>query len=239
MFLGFFISRRPPSARYPYGYQRAEDIAGLGVALVIWFSAAFAGVESYRKLVEHGTTTHLGWGMTGAILGIVGNQVVARYKRRVGTRIHSTTLVADAQHSWLDAVSSLGALIGLIAVALGLRLGDPIAGFAITAFIVHVGYEVTRRVLHHLMDGVEVEHLYEARDAAEAAAGAPVPIVKGRWLGRSLVLELEPLLPASTSLADVNRLSAQIREAVLAAVQGADEVIVIPVAVAPQAVGEP
>jgi len=54
--------------------------------------------------------------MIGAIIGIIGNQAVAFYTRRVGTRIHSTTLLADAKHSWLDAISSLGALVGLIAV---------------------------------------------------------------------------------------------------------------------------
>ncbi|MDQ2827008.1 MAG: cation diffusion facilitator family transporter, partial [Actinomycetota bacterium] len=123
VFLGFAVSKKRPSARFPDGYERAEDLAGLGVALVIFASAAFAGVESYRKLVGHRATTHVGLGMAGAVLGIIGNQLVARYKGRVGRRIQSATLVADARHSWLDAISSLGALGGLIAVALGYRLG--------------------------------------------------------------------------------------------------------------------
>lgn len=127
---------------------------------------------------------HLGWGMLGAVVGIVGNQAVAFYKRRVGTRIHSTTLLADAKHSWLDAISSFGALLGLVAVWLGFPQGDPIAGF----FITHVGYEVTRDVFYHLMDGIEPEYIDAARDAAVAAAGISLPVVRGRWLGRSLVL---------------------------------------------------
>jgi len=57
--------------------------------------------------------------MVGAVLGVAGNQVVARYKARVGRRIQSATFQADARHSWLDALSSLGALIGLAVVALG------------------------------------------------------------------------------------------------------------------------
>ena len=72
MFLGFWISKKPASTRYPYGLERAEDLAGLGVALVIGLSAVFAGVESYRKLVDHRGTTHLGLGMACAVLGIVG-----------------------------------------------------------------------------------------------------------------------------------------------------------------------
>jgi cation diffusion facilitator family transporter len=133
VFIGFRISKKQPTDRYPYGLNRAEDLAGLGVALVIWISAGIAAYESWRKLVEHGETTHLGIGMLGAVIGILGNQAVAWYKGRVGRRIHSATLVADAKHSWLDALSSVGALVGLIAVALGYWWGDPIAGFAVTS----------------------------------------------------------------------------------------------------------
>jgi cation diffusion facilitator family transporter len=226
--LGFLVSRKQASQRYPYGYERAEDLAGLGVALVIWASAVFAGVESYHKLVSHSTNDHLGWGMLGAVVGIVGNQAVAFYKRRVGIRIHSTTLLADAKHSWLDAISSFGALLGLTAVWLGFPQGDPIAGFFITLFIMHVGYDVTRDVFYHLMDGIEPEYIEEARDAAVAVSGVSVPVVRGRWLGRSLTLELEPMLPANTSLADADAVSRRIEEAVLAAISEADTVTVMP-----------
>lgn len=228
VFLGFFISRRPATKEYPYGFERAEDIAGLGVALIIWASAVFAGFESYHKLVSHGTTGHLAWGMAGATLGIAANQLVARYKRQVGIRIHSATLLADAKHSWLDAVSSAGALAGLVAVGFGFRLGDPVAGFAITLFIGHVGFEVTRDVLHHLMDGVEPDLLNSVRSVAEREGGAPIPVVRGRWIGRSLLVEMEPLLPIGTSLAEANKIGARMRDAVLGEVAEATSVTVVP-----------
>ena len=65
VFLGFRLSRRPPTERYPYGLERAEDLAGIGIAVVIWASAAFAGYESIRKLIEHGHTTHVAWASPG------------------------------------------------------------------------------------------------------------------------------------------------------------------------------
>ena len=55
-------------------------LAGVGIAVVIWASAAFAGYESVRKLIEHGHTSFVGPGIAGAVIGIVGNQAVARYK---------------------------------------------------------------------------------------------------------------------------------------------------------------
>ena len=112
VFIGFRASRKAATTRYPYGYERAEDLAGIGVAAVIWASAVFAGVESVRKLIHHGTTVHLGWGIGAAVVGIVGNQLVARYKMNVGRSIQSATMIADAKHSWLDATSLAGAMSG-------------------------------------------------------------------------------------------------------------------------------
>src|SRR3984893_15629956 len=186
VFLGFRVSKRPASRSHPYGYERAEDLAGLGVALVILLSAVFAGYESYRKLTGHGTTTDVWLGMAGAVLGIAGNQAVAWYKRRVGKRIGSLTLIADARHSWLDAISSLGALTGLALVAAGYRWGDPVAGVAITVFIGHVGYDGTKARLARLMDGLDAGDLDSAENAAAAVAGIRSATVRGRWMGRTL-----------------------------------------------------
>ena len=224
VFLGFRISMRKPTARYPYGYERAEDLAGLGVALVIWASAVFAGAESYFKLVGNGQTTHVGIGMGGAVLGVVGNQVVARYKLVVGRRIQSATLVADARHSWLDALSSLGALVGLGLVAAGFRWGDPIAGFAVTLFILHVGYEVTGEILHHLMDGVDADELEAARVAASKVVGGDVR-VRGRWMGRSLRIDVELPVAADARVGDVEALGQQVETAIFDEVPAAREVI--------------
>ena len=128
VFVGFRASRKVPTERYPYGYERAEDLAGIGVALVIWGSAVVAAFESVTKLLRHGGTGYVGWGIAAAVVGIAGNQLVARYKLVVGQRIRSATMVADAKHSWLDALSSAGAMLGLIGVALGWGWADAIAG---------------------------------------------------------------------------------------------------------------
>ena len=191
VFLGFRLSRRPPTERYPYGLERAEDLAGVGIAVVIWASAAFAGYESIRKLLEHGHTTHLAAGIAGAVIGILGNQIVARYKLVVGRRINSATLIADARHSWLDALSSAGALAGLIAVALGQPWGDPVAGLAVTAFICHVGCEVTGDVVHRLADGIDPAVITGAEAAAGSVPGVMHAHARARWTGRTLRVEIE------------------------------------------------
>ena len=228
VFLGFRLSRRPATPSHPYGWERAEDIAGLGVALVIWASAAFAGIVSFHKFVQHGRTAHLGYGMAAAAVGIAGNQLVARYKLRVGRRIRSATLIADAQHSWLDALSSAGALVGLMGVAAGFPGADAIAGLVVTAFIVHVGYDVTHDLLGHLMDSVDTEVLADAERAAVGVAGVRHTHVRGRWMGRSLLIEVEGYLDPDTPISDASAIGRAVETAVSRAVPQARAVLWLP-----------
>jgi len=63
----------------------------------------------------------------------------------------------------------------------------------LTAFsiILHVFWEVTREILHHLLDGVEPEDVDAARKAALSVPGVQPGTYRGRWMGRSLTLEIE------------------------------------------------
>jgi cation diffusion facilitator family transporter len=205
---------RAPLARSRDAAVLAEDLAQIGIAIVIWASAVFAGAESVRKLIEHGHTTEIGWGMVGAVIGILGNQIVARYKLRVGNRIGSATLVADAKHSWLDALSSAGALVGLIAVALGQRWGDPVAGLAITLFICHVGYEVSSDVVHRLADGVDPEVIHSAEAAAGSVPGVIHAHARARWTGRTLRVEIEGWVDPDLTARQADDLGRQVADAI-------------------------
>ncbi|HET8583347.1 MAG TPA: cation diffusion facilitator family transporter [Jatrophihabitans sp.] len=216
VFIGFAVSKRAASERYPYGYERAEDLAGVGIAIVIWASAGLAGAESVHKLLEHGTTSHVGWGIAGAAVGILGNQLVARYKLVVGRRINSATLLADAKHSWLDALSSAGALLGLVGVLLGARWADPVAGLAVTLFICHVGWEVSADVTHRLMDGVDPKIVLHAEAAATQVPGVRHAHARARWTGRTLRVEIEGWIDSTVSVADADRIGRAVADAIAA-----------------------
>ncbi|MGH3765601.1 MAG: cation diffusion facilitator family transporter [Pseudonocardiaceae bacterium] len=228
VFLGFRVSRRTPTQRYPYGLERAEDLAGLGVAVVVWASAIFAGWESVHKLLAGSGTSHVGAGIAAAALGIVGNQLVARYKLRVGRRIQSATLISDAKHSWLDALSSAGALAGLIAVAAGQPWGDPVAGLAVTLFICQVGYEVTTDIGHRLLDGVDPGVITAAEDAAAGVPGVRHAHARARWTGRTLRIEIEGWVDPALPVATADQLGHQVIDAVHEAVPEARAVTVTP-----------
>jgi cation diffusion facilitator family transporter len=229
VYFGFRASRKQPTARYPYGYGRAEDLAGIIILLAIWTSAGLAGWQSYDKLVSGRGTTHLTLGMLAAAIGIVGNQLVARYKGRVGREIKSAPLIVDARHSWLDAIASAGALGGLIGVALGLRVADPIAGFAITVLIIHIGIDATKDVASRLMDENDEEVAEAIRTVAEEVPGvAQVSDVRARWLGREVEARVIIRLPAIMGFVQAHDLAHRVQEAVRTQVPDVREVLVEP-----------
>jgi hypothetical protein len=78
------------------------------------------------------------------------------------------------------------------------------------------------------MDGVEPDCLDQAREAGEEASKVKIPVARGRWLGRSLVLELEAAFPYDTSLAEATRATERITEAVMTAISGVAAVTVVP-----------
>ena len=132
----------------------------------------------------------MGVGIAGAAIGIAGNQVVARYKLVVGRRINSATLIA---------------------VALGQPWGDPVAGLAVTAFIGHVGYEVTADVVCRLADGIDPSVI----SGAEAAAGSVPGVMhaRARWTGRTLRIEIEGWVDPDLPVRDADELGCQVATA--------------------------
>lgn len=115
-------------------------------------------------------------------------------------------------------------------MALGYRWGDPLAGFAVTLFICHVGFEVTREVTHHLMDGVDADELDAVRGAVADVAELRVVGVRGRWLGRSLLVEVQVEVSDLVTIAEFARLRAAATHRVMQNLPAVREVSFVPVA---------
>jgi hypothetical protein len=113
-------------------------------------------------------------------------------------------------HSWLDALSSAGALVGLVAVAFGQSWGDPVAGPAVTAFICHVGFEVTRDVVHRLADGVDPDVITTAEAAAGSVPGVIHAHARARWTGRTLRVEIEGWVDPELTVKDADAVGRQV-----------------------------
>ncbi len=192
LWIAFAVGRRPATRRYSYGFQRAEDLSGVLIVLVIGASAVVAAWEAVVRLMHPAPVDNLGWVMAAAVVGSAGNEAVAVYRIRVGRRIGSAALVADGQHARADGLTSLGVLVGAIGVALGFERADPIAGLAITLAIVLLLWDTARRVFRRLMDGTDDSTVALLEETAAAVPGVEhVTSAKARWTGHDLNAELE------------------------------------------------
>jgi cation diffusion facilitator family transporter len=172
------------------------------IVLTITASAAFAGYQAVLRLLEPQDMTHLGYVAAAGLLGFAGNELVARYRIRVGRRIGSAALVADGLHARTDGFTSLAVLLGAGGAALGWRWADPVVGLLITAAIVLVLRDAARTIYRRLMDAVDPALVDRAEACLRETPGVlGVGCVRLRWIGHRLHAETEIIVGADLSLA--------------------------------------
>ena len=223
--LAFMAARRAADDRYTFGYQRLEDLAGVVVVMVIWASAGLAAYESIRKLSGHHRPTALGAGFAVAAIGALGNEIVARYKVRVGHEIRSEPLIADGKHARIDALASVAAFVGLLGVKLGWRPADPVAGLLITVAIVAIAWDASGHVLARLLDAVDPDIVSAIEHAARETPGvAGIGRIQARWAGRSLYVSLTVAADGNATLADAHSIAEAVHHHIIHDLPGVAQV---------------
>jgi cation diffusion facilitator family transporter len=198
--VAFLASRRAPTRRYTYGYGRAEDLAGIVIALLMAVSCAAAAWEAVSRLASPRAVTNLLAVALAAVVGFAGNEFVAAYRIRVGRRIGSAALVADGLHARTDGFTSLAVLLGAGGLALGWRWADPVVGLIITAAILVVLRQAAREIYRRLMDAVDPALVDQAEQTMRSVPGVlDVGQVRLRWQGHQLRAECEIVIRADAS----------------------------------------
>lgn len=138
--------------------------------------------------------------VAGAI-GFLGNELVARYRIRVGRQIGSAALVADGLHARTDGFASLSVVLSAGGLALGWRWADPVIGIVIAIAIIGVLRSVVVQVGSRLLDAVSPDLVEDARRAVDDIEEiVSVDSMRIRWVGHTLLAEAEVTVPASLSL---------------------------------------
>jgi cation diffusion facilitator family transporter len=208
--IAFLLGRRPATRRFTYGFGRAEDLAGLAVVLTIAASALLAGWTAVDRLLHPAPMTHLGAVALAGLLGFGGNEVVARYRIRVGRRIGSAALVADGLQARTDGFTSLAVLVAAGGAALGWNWADPAVGLAITAAIVLVLKDAAKEVFARLLDAVDPALVDTAETTLRGIPGVrDVTAVKLRWIGHRLHAEAEIVADADLTLQAAHGIAAR------------------------------
>jgi cation diffusion facilitator family transporter len=225
--VAFLLLRRGRTRRLTYGYGRAEDFAGLAVVAVILFSAVYAAYEAIDRLTNPSPPGYLLATAIAGVVGFIGNEWVALYRLRAGRRVGSAALVADGYHARIDGVTSLAVVAGVIGVALGFDLADPIAGLLISVVILRIVWQSIKVIGLRTLDGVEdgvVDSIDET--AARVPAVREVRDVRARWIGHTIRSEIEVGLAPDTTVEQAETIAAEVRHAVMGSVEHVTEVAV-------------
>lgn len=163
------MSAKPQDEDHDYGHGKYETFATLIIGLAIMAAATGIIISGVDKLVDWVGGRQLaapGWlALAAALLSIVVKEVMYRYTVRRGKALDSPALVANAWHHRSDALSSIGAAVGIGgAILLGNRwtVLDPLASVVVGLLLLKVAIGLLRSSVgelteHSLSSEVEKE----------------------------------------------------------------------------------
>lgn len=149
-FLGIKGAKKPVDEKHPYGHYVAETIGGFVVAILLAGAGIWIIYEGIARLF---TKEIVEWSIVGIIIisiSILLNEIMARLKFRYGKKEESLALVADAEHSRADVISSIGVLIALILVKY-YWFTDGIITLLIGLYILKESYSLSRETTDNLL----------------------------------------------------------------------------------------
>mgnify|MGYP001240543470 CR=1 FL=1 len=214
LLVAFYLARRAATRRYTYGFGRAEDVAGVFIVLSIAVSAGVVFWESIQKLLNPQPMQNVGWVAAAAVIGFLGNEMVALLQIRTGHRIGSDALIADGLHARIDGFTSLAVLFAAGGTLIGLPILDPIIGLLIGVAILFITRDAARRIWYRLMDAVdpaivdEIEHQLGHIDEVRE-----VTCIRVRWVGHRLFVELTITVDEQLSLMESHHVSKNVQKA--------------------------
>ncbi|MCC5912135.1 MAG: cation transporter [Clostridiaceae bacterium] len=190
---GLKIAHKPADASHPYGHHRAETITSKILALILIVTALGIGYEAYKVLQQPSITPPETMAIYVAIISIIAKEALYRYAVKIGKKIKSSALIADAWHNRTDALSSIAALIGITGAIYGYAIMDPLAGLIVAALILKTGISIYRQAIVALMDTAPSQKvLKEIRTAAFEAKGVKeVQDVKVRQYGSKFIVDMK------------------------------------------------
>lgn len=216
--IGFRIGLKPPDSDHPFGHGRAEPLVGLVIVFFLLFIAYEIISEAYTKLLFMGTLTPPDW--TAAIMAIIGigvNLSMTTYMTRIGKRINSPAIIADAQHQKVDIFSCAAIVVGVIGSNMGIVILDPLVAVLIGALVLKTAFNVGRENINNLMGKVpSKEIIIDIKNAGMAVEGARgIHDVMVNYMGPTASVDLHVDVNPDLSLRNAHRIAHQVEKSVI------------------------
>jgi cation diffusion facilitator family transporter len=219
------IAARPPDEEHPFGHSKAEYFSSGFEGLLIFIAALAIMWAAVDRLKSPQPLEQLGIGLALSVLSSVLNGMLAWAMLKKAREHRSMALEADARHLFTDVWTSIGVVLGLVAVAAsGWLWLDPVIAIAVAGNVAREGFSLVRRSADGLMDRAVDPHVQQQIDEVLSGFAHPNTLrfdhVNTRRAGQRLFVDLHMHMPPNWSLQRAAALRTSVEQALMAAVPG-------------------
>ncbi|MGD7007795.1 cation diffusion facilitator family transporter [Metabacillus sp. 84] len=165
---GIRLAKKPPDKDHPYGHGKAESIAAVIVAVLlalVGFEIGKTSFEAFFKPAKAPSPIAI----AAVVAAIFIKELMFQYNYRLGKRLKSDALIANAYDHRSDVFASIAALLGIAGSIAGswynvnwLLYADPFAGVAVSMLVLFTAWKVGSEAIHASLD-----HVMHEEDTAE------------------------------------------------------------------------
>ena len=212
-FVGVYIGNIQEDNSHRYGHERLECIASLILAFILF------GINGIKILIKNDYESILTPGvfaLIAAIISIIVKEIMYQYTIRVAKKIKSDALKADAWHHRSDALSSIGALIGIILSRLGFKFFDPLASVLISALIIKVSIEIFLESVDKLVDkSCDNEKVEKIKNVVlKEKQVLAIDDIKTRIFANKIYVDIEIALDGNKTLNETHAIAEKVHDRV-------------------------
>ena len=217
--IGVTISGKESDKEHPYGHERLECVASLLLAMVLALTGLGIGKTGVEKILG-GEAAGLAVPGLLALIAAVSSVAVKEwmywYTRAAAKKINSGALMADAWHHRSDALSSIGAFIGILGSRMGYPILDPIASLVICLFILKAAYDIFQDALAKMVDKACPEEVVnQMREIILAQEGVEgIDDIKTRLFGAKMYVDVEISVDGDKTLRAAHEIANRVHDAI-------------------------
>ena len=215
--VGVNIASKEEDNSHKYGHERFECIASIVLAMILFITGIELGINGIKDIVsgDYKDFTEPGvLAVIAAVVSIIGKELMYQYTIHVAKKIKSTALKADAWHHRSDAISSIGALIGIILARNGYLIFDSIASIIIAILICKVSIDIFMDATDKLVDKA-CDPLFEIelRELILKEKGVlGVDDLKTRMFGSKVYVDIEIAADGNETLKNTHKIAERVHD---------------------------
>lgn len=214
---GVKLSSKNPDEGHPYGHERLECEASILLSCMLFATGAGIGIRGIGEILSGPASSNTVPGLLplmAAVLSIVVKEWMFCYTKRAAADTGFQSLMADAWHHRSDALSSIGALLGIAGARMGFAVLDPLAGIAISILIGKAAVEIFIKAMDQLVDkSCEPRIVGQMEETAARIEGVKqVEEIRTRRFGSRVYVDIAIAADGSLTLCEAGKIAEKVHD---------------------------